>query len=374
MVSRSRFMTSALSASAIAAMRFPLRAAASTPPDAAIVPVRVDPARVIRTIAGLRPFRAAGFVLRAQPFASKVLVHNYGHGGGGFSLSWGCAELAADLVKDRSPSRAAVLGCGVVGLTTARTLQDRGWQVTIYAADLPPATTSNVAGAQWTPILVFDAGTAPAAFLQTFRTAARIANRRFQLMAGSFYGVRWIDNYVLKRDASVAGGEIDYAQRAGILDLYADVETIDPATVPFAGFKSVRRFTTMLMEPNTFLPAVQRDFLLRGGHVVVRAFRTPHDVAAVHEPVVFNCTGLGSHALFSDIALQPIRGQLTILEPQPDVNYIYLANNIYMFPRSDGVVLGGTFEPGNWSTAPDLATQAKVLAAHEAVFRSAGTP
>jgi D-amino-acid oxidase len=332
------------------------------------VPVRVDPDRVIRSIVGLRPFRSTGFVLRAQPFASKVLVHNYGHGGGGFSLSWGCAELAADFVKERSPSRAAVLGCGVVGLTTARILQNRGWQVTIYAADLPPSTTSNVAGAQWTPTLVFDRNATTPAFMDTFRKAARIANRRFQLMAGEQYGVRWLDNYVLKRDPQEPGGELDYAERAGIVDLYADVETIDPATLPFVGFKSIRRFTTMLMEPNTFLPAVQRDFLLQGGRIVVRAFGTPADVASLREPVVFNCTGLGSRALFSDEVLQPVRGQLSVLEPQPDVDYTYLTTDIYMFPRNDGIVLGGTYERGDWSTAVDLAAQARIVGAHQAVF------
>ncbi|HEY2475302.1 MAG TPA: FAD-dependent oxidoreductase, partial [Candidatus Cybelea sp.] len=139
-------------------------------------------------------------------------------------------------------------------------------------------------------------------------------------------------------------------------------------TVPFVGYSAIRRFDTMLMEPNTFLPAVQGDFLLQGGRIVVRAFRRPADVAALHEPVVFNCTGLGSRALFGDAELEPVRGQLSILEPQPAIDYTYLAGGLYMFPRNDGVLLGGTFEHGNWSTAPDLATQARILAGHEAIF------
>ncbi len=347
----------------------PLRATAAAP-DVPIVPVRIDAGRIIRTVVGLRPFRSTGFVLRAEPFGAKVLVHNYGHGGGGFSLSWGCATLAADLVGDRSPSRAAVLGCGVIGLTTARILQNRGWQVTIYAAGLPPATTSNVAGAQWTPTSVFSAHAVTPAFLATYREASRIADRAFQLMVGPTYGVRWIDNYDLKRDANSTGGELDNAQQFGIADLYADIETIDPATLPFVGFKNIRRFATMLMEPNTFLPAVERDFLLQGGRIVVRTFHTPSDVAALHEPVVVNCTGLGSRELFSDNVLEPVRGQLSILEPQPAIDYIYLAAGpLYMFPRSDGIALGGTFERGNWSIDVDLATQARILAAHEALFK-----
>ncbi len=342
-------------------------------PGTAIVPVRIDAGRVIRTVVGLRPYRSSGFVLRAEPLGAKVLVHNYGHGGGGFSLSWGCATLAADLVADRTPAHAAVLGCGVIGLTTARTLQNRGWQVTIYAAGLPPATTSNIAGAQWTPTTVFSADAVTPSFLDTFRNASRIANRAFQLMVGPMYGVRWIDNYVLKPDASTTGGELDTAQRLGIADLYADIETIDPATLPFTGFKNIRRFATMLMEPNTFLPAVERDFLLQGGRIVVRTFHTTADVAALHEPVVFNCTGLGARGLFNDKLLEPIRGQLSILEPQPAVDYTYLTQPpgffpLYMFPRSDGIVLGGTFERGNWSTDVALATQARILAAHEALF------
>ncbi|MFY9631166.1 MAG: FAD-dependent oxidoreductase, partial [Candidatus Cybelea sp.] len=94
--SRATFIGSSLGLSALAAMR-PATALAAASPGRALTPVRIDANRVIRTIVGLRPFRAPGFVLRAESFGSKVLVHNYGHGGGGFSLSWGCATLAADL-------------------------------------------------------------------------------------------------------------------------------------------------------------------------------------------------------------------------------------------------------------------------------------
>ncbi len=371
-LSRAEFIGSSLGASALLAAGAPARAlAAASPSDSRLVPVRIDPGRVIRTIVGLRPYRAAGFVLRAEPFGDKVLVHNYGHGGGGFSLSWGCAMLAADLIADRSPADAAVLGCGVIGLTTARILQERGWRVTIYAADLPPQTTSNVAGAQWTPTAVFTRNRTTPAFMDTYRKASRLANRSFQLMVGPTYGVRWIDNYVLKHDAQ-PGGEIDNAEATGIADLYADIETVDPNSVPFAGFSNIRRFASMLMEPNTFLPAVQRDFLLQGGKIVVRDFHAPSEIARLHERVLFNCTGLGSRALFGDTMLEPVRGQLTILEPQPDVDYCYLVNTplLYMFPRSDGILLGGTFEFGNWSTAVDLATQNRILTEHAAVFRA----
>ena len=58
-------------------------------------PVRVSMDRVIRTTVGLRPFRPTGFVLKATKLDHKTLIHNYGHGGSGMSLSWGTATMAA---------------------------------------------------------------------------------------------------------------------------------------------------------------------------------------------------------------------------------------------------------------------------------------
>ncbi len=56
-------------------------------------PVHADESRIIRTLAGLRPYRASGFVVRAEPLGDKRLVHNYGHGGAGITLSWGSSRL-----------------------------------------------------------------------------------------------------------------------------------------------------------------------------------------------------------------------------------------------------------------------------------------
>src|SRR5690606_7646878 len=61
-------------------------------PARRLVPVRVEEDRVIRAVAGLRPYRPSGFVVRAEPLGEKTVIHNYGHGGGGISLSWGSSE------------------------------------------------------------------------------------------------------------------------------------------------------------------------------------------------------------------------------------------------------------------------------------------
>lgn len=334
-------------------------------------PVKVARNRIIREVVGLRPYRPGGFVVDAQRFGSKLLVHNYGHGGGGVTLSWGTATLAVDLARDflvahksMRPTHFAVLGCGVSGLSTARLLQRRFQNgpgtVTIYAKDLPPDTTSNIAGASWAPTSVYEDETPK--FMEQFRQACKISNRAFQLLVGTEYGVRWIDTFELMRSESFLQNELP-----GGNDLYPQIEVHrDPED--YFGFPFVRQSSTMLIEPSIYLSALLRDFYIAGGRVVVKEFRSREELARLREPVVFNCTGLGSRALFDDKELGPVRGQLEILLPQPEVDYCYLSRG-YMFPRRDGIVLGGTWDHDNWSLTPDPVQATGILDAHTEIMK-----
>jgi len=334
-------------------------------------PVNVSRDRVIREVVGLRPYRPGGFVVDAQRFGNKLLVHNYGHGGGGVTLSWGTASLAVDMARDfliahRSarPTHFAVLGCGVSGLSTARLLQRRFQNgpgtVTIYAKDLPPDTTSNIAGASWAPTSVFETTTPK--FNEQFRTACRISNRAFQLLAGTEYGVRWIETFELSNHELSLQRELP-----GGNDLYPQIEIHrDPQN--YFGFPFVRQYSTMLIEPSIYLSALLRDFYIAGGRVVVKEFRNRQELARLREPVIFNCTGLGSRALFGDEELSPVRGQLEILLPQPEIDYCYLSSG-YMFPRRDGIVLGGTWDHDDWSLTPDPEQATGILEAHMEIMK-----
>jgi D-amino-acid oxidase len=335
-------------------------------PRRRFVPVKVSPDREIRTVVGLRPYRPSGFVVRADRIGDKVIVHNYGHGGGGMTMSWGTAHLAVELAAQSGERAYGVLGCGGVGLASARLLQRRGFDVTIYARDLPPNTTSNIAGAQWSPAFLYEPERATAAFNEQFVRAARLSHREYQNLVGDYYGVRWIENYVVSRepfrDDPAAGDQ-------PIADLFPQRHEVPSRDHPFGSDVHVRVFTTMLIEPPVYLNAVLRDFLIAGGRLVVGELPDARAVAALPQRAVINCTGLGAKMLFGDEELTPIKGQLTILLPQPEVDYIVLADDdLYMFPRRDGILLGGTHEHGVWTLDPNQEAKARLMNGHAKLF------
>jgi len=337
-----------------------------------LVPVRVSRERVIRSVVGLRPYRPSGFRVEREQVGDTTVVHNYGHGGGGITLCWGTSKVAFDLGVPGHTGPVAVLGSGVIGLTTARLLQDAGFAVTIYTKALPPNTTSNIAGGQWAPANVYDDPDALSeAFTKQYLFACRFAYERYQILTPARYGVRWMRNYSLSRTGfpppqpPPAPGKL----------------TVRSATHPFMPERKVipqgqhafgdlycSQFDGMLIEPPLFLDALTTDFRIAGGRFVVGEIHSPGEIQALPEKLVFHCTGLGAKALFQDAELTPVRGQLTFLVPQPEVTYATVFEDTYMFSRRDGVLLGGTHDEGNWSLEVDPDTVTQKLAAQSELF------
>jgi glycine/D-amino acid oxidase-like deaminating enzyme len=359
---------SSLSLAACAQRRTRIASApAPTVPMAARVRVSSD--RVIRSTVGLRPFRPSGFVVRAEKLDTKTIIHDYGHGGAGITLSWGTAQLAVDLAPQGSPRECAVIGCGVVGLSTARLLQERGYAPTIYAREMPPLTTSNLAGGLWEPVSVFDHPRVTPEFRRQFGEAARIAFRRYQSFAGDPYGVRWLPLYTLARDRAYIPPP-STSPNSEVEPLYPEAGVLTAGQHRFDVPYAYRR-DTMLIEPAIYLGALIRDFYAAGGRIVIREFAEARQLTGLREELIFNCTGLGSRTLFGDNELIPIRGQLVFLLPQPEVDYCTIGpGSIYMFPRHDGILLGGSFDRDVWNTQPDRATTERILRESTTLFGS----
>ncbi len=332
----------------------------AAPATACLAPVRVAPDRVIRTIAGLRPYRSSGFVVRADTLGDKRVVHNYGHGGAGITLSWGTSRLAVDLGLPGHHGGVAVIGAGIMGLTTARLCQEAGYPVTLYTKALPPETTSNIAGGQWEPASHFADDAVTSQWRAQYARALDYSWRRFQIMVGEDYGIRWVPTYQQTRTPP--------GQPRALVRYMPGLRYLDAAEHPFAVGGHVIRFDTMYAETGRLLRKLEQDVRIAGGRIVIRDFATPADLAALPERLIFNCTGLGAAALFGDAELIPVRGQLAVLLPQPEVNYAFGGRMGYMFPRPDGIICGGTFEHGESAAEPQPEDIDTILARHAAFF------
>ena len=324
---------------------------------APLVPLRLDEP-VLRAIAGLRPYRPSGFVVRRDQLGDKAIVHNYGHGGAGITMSWGSSRLATLLGLPGHSGPVAVLGAGVMGMTTARLVQEAGFPVTIYAAALTSDTTSYVAGGQVMPSTLYRESMVTPAWRQQFAAALDYSLARFRTQIGDHYGIRQLPTYI-EHDG---GRQPDYVDRVAV-----GWRDLTRAQHPFP-LAQVARYETMYVETGRFLRQLTAELLQAGGHVRVRRFDTPADIATLPETLIFNCTGLGARELFGDEELLAIRGQLAVLAPQPGVDYAFSGRAGYMFPRGDGIILGGTFERGVWDAATEPTAIAEIVDSHRQLF------
>ena len=325
-------------------------------------PVLSSMDRVTRTVVGLRPFRPQGYRLEAESFDGRTVIHNYGHGGCGVTMSWGTAQIAADMASETLSPNVAVLGSGVMGLTAALILARRGHEVTVYAADFPPHTTSNIAGVLWMPTGYYDDDIATPAFHVMNRKLIRLAHAGFlPYVNRPGYGVYWADHYQLGRRIPAQRNELP-----GGDDLYPELETATENTL--FNYAYQERFRALIIDPDYYLDQIMKDAQIAGANFQQRRFNTLADVLALPETTIVNCTGLGAGALFGDSDLTPIRGQLSHLLPQAEIDYSYVAPSsagvLYMFPRRTGIVLGGTHQFGNGTREPDPAEIRRMVDGH----------
>src|SRR5580704_16378482 len=198
----------------------PIAASPALPPYDVLpklMPIRAHVDRIFRVTVCLRPFRAAGPRLEVERVGDKTVVHNYGHGGSGWSLSWGSSSIAVEKAMAVGEKDVAVIGCGALGLTSAILLQRAGAKVTIYAKERPPEVRSARATGSWTPdsrIALTNSVAAdfPALWEKMCRTSFHMYES-YLGMAGN--PVEWTDRYFGLSEVSPAARNRDGAQAAG---------------------------------------------------------------------------------------------------------------------------------------------------------------
>jgi D-amino-acid oxidase len=299
----------------------------------------------LRCVAGLRPFRRGGYRLESETLTSspnKFIIHNYGHGGAGITLSWGSASNVRDLVRHHlitsSDSTVAVLGSGVMGLTVATLLLELGLRLTIYTERSWDSTTSAIAGGQWAASIVNFSDE------NQFKEILETSYRIFKASIGKGFGVSERPNYT-----PLPSSNLDIVLRLtpGLLPPRKALQRLPFEHHTNSGFV----YQTLLIEPPIFLRRLDGDLRAHGVQFVSRTFLNLDDVLALQENIIVNCTGLGSKRIWNDQSLEPIKGQLALLAPQPQLTYLY-GKNGYLFPRTDAVVIGGSYETDFTSEDP----------------------
>jgi D-amino-acid oxidase len=337
-------------------VRKPRLAAASTAPtlpfyDAVppLPPIRADVDRLFRITVCLRPFRAQGPRIEVERVGDKLVVHNYGHGGSGWSLSWGSSTLAIEkalAAAGRSNPEVAVIGCGALGLTTATLLQRAGLKPTIYAKERFPYVRSARATGTWSPdSRIALTGKAAPNFADQWEQMARTSWTMYQSylgMAGD--PIEYIDTYALpstpeEQQRRQQAPKMDFAEYSDrIADLMPRTIDFPPGTHPFPTQHAYRN-TSLMFNIADYARQLTNDYLIAGGKIETVEFHTPADLAALPQPIIINCTGYGARQLWSDNSIIPVRGQIGWLIPQPEVHYGLYLDNLNVISRRDGIVV-----------------------------------
>ena len=241
-----------------------------------------------------------------------------------------------------------VIGCGVSGLSCGIRLLEAGFSVQIWARDLPPRTTSNVAAAIWYPYKAYPEHLVVGWSAATYADFVQLAQVP----------------------------ETGVTQRAGIEIFPWPVE--DPwwrAAVPGfrramvgelpAGYHDGYAFEAPVIEMPVYLAYLMRRFESLGGRIAVRPLASVEEAFAHYDRVI-DCAGLGARELVGDHTLTPIRGQV-VRVAQVGIERFWLDDYsqggiTYIVPRANDCILGGTADEGREDLAPDEATAAAIVA------------
>ena len=312
-----------------------------------LTPIRGGADRITRITVCTRPFRAQGPRFDVEKIGSKTVIHNYGHGGSGWSLSWGSAAIVTSKALATGERDIGVIGCGALGLTAALQLLRSGARVTIYAKELPPNVRSSLASGLYTPDsrICFEENATPA-FKQMWEEMARQTYSRFQSFLGlAGTPVEFIDSYLVSDDADVQRRRPEADARAKFAELRHELTAdlivsrryYNPGSHNL-GNRYLTRVSQLMFNLASYTHLLMSDYAANGGKFQIMEFKTPDDFAPLRERTLINATGYGARALFGDESVIPVRGQLARLIPQPNVNFGLYYKEVSFVPRRDGLV------------------------------------
>lgn len=242
----------------------------------------------------------------------------------------------------------AIVGAGISGMSTAYLLKQQGHNVTIYASSFSPDITSNKAAAFWFPYHI--------------RNDTR--------------GIEWCNTshrYYVDFAKDVLTG-ISLKQLHKILR--DNVEEEEPIWKDFMPAGSVRvmepkelqpgvangyEIIVPLIETQLFLPWLMQQLKQAGVAFISEKIFDLYGLSNRYD-VTVNCTAMGARELCKDEQVIPVRGQVGLISPGGDFP-IYLDNEkpLYIVPRKDAIIIGGTYEMNEEHAITEPATIDRLL-------------
>ncbi|ESO92419.1 hypothetical protein LOTGIDRAFT_120886 [Lottia gigantea] len=240
--------------------------------------------------------------------------------------------------------KVCVVGAGVIGLSSAIRIQEEvlGCDVTLIADRFSPDTTFDGAGGM---ILVFAAGTTPVQLLRKWSldTKAHLESLTRSAEA-SEVAVHLLSGFQMGDDENK-----QFSKCPEVLYGVRDLSQEEKKWFPSARW--AKFFTSIKVDCTSYLAWLKRRFERNGGKITKKKIHSLSELSAVYD-IIVNCTGLNSIDLIGDKELSPTRGE-TIRVKAPWIKHFYAndesGNLAYVIPGSKNVVLGGTYQEGNWN-------------------------
>lgn len=255
----------------------------------------------------------------------------------------------------------AVVGAGVIGLTTAIRLRETGRNVEVFAARRTPDITSNRAGAIFSPFRIEGHAGAAEWTRESFDVFDRLARER--------------------PESGVSMGAMrEYFFTALPCDpwwkpLVREFQRLENVPSPYA---DAIRAVMPKMDIPRYLPWLEQQFTRElGGVIRSRDVHSLDEVFSLGFQTVVNCSGIGARELANDSAVTPYRGQILRVKNTMGLTECLLEESreeigSYVFAFDDYLVLGGTFEKCVSTETPEATAIEAIVERCRALLRAGG--
>lgn len=326
-----------------------------------LTPPRFSASHIKEKITCIRAHRERIFRIDTEIVHEKLICHNYGHGGAGWTFLFGSVNRSIRQMEQQVKDHAhlantpiCVIGAGCYGLLTAITLKEMGYQVRIVARDIENIQSDKAAGFFFPRHRKCSTPEEQAQFasvgIESYQEYMRIINGSHPFIA---QGPSLLPAYF---SPDIDPGFGPYVEKKLI-------EAPEYVTIDFGNGKTydVIQYKIIFINPSNMMKELRKkifelDIPIEKKHIP--------DFASINEKIVFNCSGLYAKELTHDPRLVPVQGHLITLQDQPDTAQLqYLINVkitmttpkgtprdelIYFAPKESGI-LGITFIRGQSS-------------------------